>query len=109
VASGNTQFFLGTDSAPHVKSAKENACGCAGIFSAVSAIELYTAVFDELNVLDKLEGFTSFYGADFYGLERNHSSITLVKEDWIVPEKITLGEDAIVPLYAGRKISWRLV
>ena len=109
VASGNTQFFLGTDSAPHVKSAKENACGCAGIFSAVRAIELYTAVFDELNVLDKLEGFTSFYGADFYGLERNQSSITLVKEDWIVPEKITLGEDAIVPLYAGRKISWRLV
>jgi dihydroorotase len=109
VSSGNTKFFLGTDSAPHLKSAKENACGCAGIFSAVSAIELYAAVFDELNVLDKLEGFASFYGADFYGLERNQSSINLIKEDWIVPETITVGEDDIIPLYAGRKISWRLV
>ena len=109
VSSGNTKFFLGTDSAPHLKSVKENACGCAGIFSAVSAIELYAAVFDELNVLDKLEGFASFYGADFYGLERNQSSINLIKEDWIVPETITVGEDDIIPLYAGRKISWRLV
>ena len=109
VSSGNAKFFLGTDSAPHLKSAKENACGCAGIFSAVSAIELYAAVFDELNVLDKLEGFASFYGADFYGLERNQSSINLIKEDWIVPETITVGEDDIIPLYAGRKISWRLV
>ena len=108
VSSGNVKFFLGTDSAPHLKSAKENACGCAGIFSAVSAIELYAAVFDELNVLDKLEGFASFYGADFYGLERNQSSINLVKEDWIVPEKITIGGEAIIPLYAGKKISWRL-
>ena len=108
VSSGNTKFFLGTDSAPHLKSRKENACGCAGIFSAASAIELYAAVFDELNVLDKLEGFASFYGADFYGLERNKSSINLIKEDWVVPEKITLGDEVIIPLYAGRKISWRL-
>jgi dihydroorotase len=108
VSSGNTKFFLGTDSAPHLKSTKENACGCAGIFSAASAIELYAAVFDELNVLDKLEGFASFYGADFYGLERNKSSINLIKEDWVIPEKITVGDEAIIPLYAGRKISWRL-
>jgi dihydroorotase len=109
VSSGNTKFFLGTDSAPHLKFTKENACGCAGIFSAASAIELYAAVFDELNALDKLEGFASFYGADFYGLERNKSSINLVREDWVVPEKITVGDEAIVPLYAGRKIAWRLI
>ena len=109
VSSGNSKFFLGTDSAPHLKSTKENACGCAGIFSAASAIELYAAVFDELAALDKLEGFASFYGADFYGLERNKSSIKLVKEDWIVPEKITVGDEAIVPLYAGRKVAWRLM
>ena len=108
VSSGNAKFFLGTDSAPHLKSTKENTCGCAGIFSAASAIELYAAVFDELNVLDKLEGFASFYGADFYGLDRNRSSINLIKEDWTVPEKITVGDDAIIPLYAGRKIPWRL-
>lgn len=109
VSSGNPKFFLGTDSAPHLKSTKENACGCAGIFSAASAIELYAEVFDELNALDKLEGFASFYGADFYGLGRNKSSINLIKEDWTVPEKITVGDEAIIPLYAGRKISWRLV
>jgi dihydroorotase len=109
VSSGNAKFFLGTDSAPHLKSTKENACGCAGIFSAASAIELYAAVFDELNALDKLEGFASFYGADFYGLERNKSTINLVKEDWLVPEKITVGDEAIIPLYAGRKIAWRLI
>jgi dihydroorotase len=109
VSSGNAKFFLGTDSAPHLQSTKENACGCAGIFSALSAIELYAAVFDELNALDKLEGFASFYGADFYGLERNKSSINLIKEDWIVPEKITVGDEAIIPLYAGRKIPWRLI
>ncbi len=108
VVSGNTKFFLGTDSAPHLKSMKENACGCAGIFSAASAIELYASVFDEINMLDKLEGFASFYGADFYGLERNKSSINLIKEDWLLPEKITLGNEAIIPLYAGKKISWRV-
>jgi dihydroorotase len=109
VSSGNSKFFLGTDSAPHLQSTKENACGCAGIFSAASAIELYATVFDELNALDKLEGFASFYGADFYGLERNKSSINLIKEDWIVPEKITVGDEAIIPLYAARKIPWRLI
>lgn len=109
VSSGNAKFFLGTDSAPHLQSTKENACGCAGIFSAASAIELYATVFDELNILDKLEGFASFYGADFYGLERNKSSISLIREDWIIPEKITVGDEAIIPLFAGRKIPWRLV
>jgi dihydroorotase len=108
-SSGNPKFFLGTDSAPHLKSTKENACGCAGIFSAASAIELYAEVFDELNAIDKLEGFASFYGADFYGLERNKSSINLIKEEWAVPEKITVGDEAIIPLYAGRKISWRVI
>ena len=109
VSSGNAKFFLGTDSAPHLQSTKENACGCAGIFSAASAVEFYATVFDELNALDKLEGFASFYGADFYGLERNKSSINLIKEDWVVPEKITVGDEAIIPLYAGRKIPWRLI
>ena len=95
--------------APHLKSTKENACGCAGIFSAASAIELYAAVFDELNILEKLEAFASFYGADFYELERNQSSINLTKEDWTVPEKITVGDDEIIPLFAERKVSWKLI
>ena len=109
VSSGNPKFFLGTDSAPHLKSTKENACGCAGIFSAASAIELYAAVFDELNILEKLEAFASFYGADFYELERNQSSINLTKEDWTVPEKITVGDEEIIPLFAARKVSWKLI
>mgnify|MGYP003298847827 FL=1 len=88
VATGNKKFFLGTDSAPHEKDMKESACGCAGCYSAWSAIELYTHVFDELDALDKLEGFASHYGADFYGLPRNEGTITLLKEDWTIPEQI---------------------
>lgn len=109
VATGNKKFFLGTDSAPHEKSKKENACGCAGCYSAWSAIELYAHVFDELDALDKLEGFASHHGADFYGLKRNEGTITLTKEDWTIPETITLptGDD-IVPFFAGQTCHWKL-
>ncbi len=109
VTTGSRKFFLGTDSAPHAKHKKEAACGCAGCYSAWSAIELYTQVFDELGALDKLEGFASFYGPDFYGLERNKGTITLVKESWQTPESIALpNNDSIVPFYAGQSVSWKL-
>lgn len=109
VKSGNKKFFLGTDSAPHEKSKKENACGCAGCYSAWSALELYTHVFDELDALDKLEGFASHYGADFYGLPRNTETVTLVKEDWQIPSEITLPNgQPIVPFFAGQNCTWKL-
>lgn len=109
VASGSKKFFLGTDSAPHEQSKKENACGCAGCYSAWSAIELYAQVFEELDALDKLEGFASHYGPDFYGLPRNDSQITLVKESWQVPDSIDLPNGhPIVPFYAGQTLSWKL-
>jgi dihydroorotase len=109
VASGSKKFFLGTDSAPHEQSKKENACGCAGCYSAWSAIELYAKVFEDLNCLDRLEGFASFYGADFYGLPRNQSSITLVNKAWTVPESITLPNGRpIVPFFAGETLNWKL-
>lgn len=110
VASGSNKFFLGTDSAPHEKHLKENACGCAGCYSAWSALELYTHVFEELGALDKLEGFTSFHGADFYGLPRNSTTVTLVKDTWTVPEEIILPNgNPIVPFYAGKEVHWRLL
>ena len=110
VASGSSKFFLGTDSAPHAKHAKESACGCAGCYSAWSAIELYAQVFDDLGVLDKLEGFASHYGPDFYGLPRNTGSITLEKQPWEVPKEMTLANgQSIVPFYGGETLSWRLV
>lgn len=110
VASGSAKFFLGTDSAPHEKHRKESACGCAGCYSAHSAIELYAQVFDELGVLEKLEAFASHYGADFYGLPRNTSTITLVKQQWQVPAEITLPNgNPIVPFYAGQTLNWKLV
>jgi len=109
VQSGSRKFFLGTDSAPHAKEAKENACGCAGCYSAWSAIELYAHVFEELGALDKLEGFASHYGADFYGLPRNEGTITLVREEWTLPEEITLPDGRpIVPFFAGHNVSWKL-
>jgi dihydroorotase len=109
VATGNPKFFLGTDSAPHARHRKENACGCAGCYSAWSAIELYAQVFEELGVLDKLEGFASHYGADFYRLPRNTDSITLVKESWTVPDEITLPDGSpIVPFFAGQTLAWKL-
>ena len=107
--SGNTKFFLGTDSAPHTQNTKESACGCAGIYSAHAAIELYTEVFDQVNALDKLEGFASFYGADFYGLPRNTDSITLQKQDWTVPNSMTFGKEKLIPLRAGETVSWTLL
>lgn len=109
VASGSSKFFLGTDSAPHAKHAKENACGCAGCYSAWSALELYTQVFDELGALDKFEGFASFHGADFYGLPRNTSTVTLTKQEWHVPESVTLKDgEAIVPFFAGQLVNWKV-
>lgn len=107
--SGNKKFFLGTDSAPHARNKKENACGCAGIFSAPLAIELYTRFFDENNALDKLEAFASFHGADFYGLPRNTNKITLEKTDWTVPESYPFGNEQIVPLHAGEQETWKFV
>ena len=110
VASGSNKFFLGTDSAPHEKHRKESACGCAGCYSAHSAIELYAQVFDELNCLDKLEGFASHYGADFYGLPRNSGTITLHKQQWQVPGEITLPNgNPIVPFFAGATLNWKLI
>lgn len=110
VASGSPKFFLGTDSAPHEKHRKESACGCAGCYSAWSAIELYAQVFEDLGCLEKLEGFASHYGADFYGMPRNEGTITLEKVQWQVPEEITLPNGSpIVPFYAGQSLQWKLV
>ena len=108
VASGNSKFFLGTDSAPHAKGAKENACGCAGCFTAYAAIELYAEIFEDLGALDKLEGFASHYGPDFYGLTRNSDEITLIKQDWQAPVELPFGSDIIVPLRAGETLRWKL-
>ena len=107
-ASGNPKFFLGTDSAPHARSAKETACGCAGIYTAHAGIELYAVAFEEAGALDKLEGFASRFGARFYGLPENSDKITLVRESWTVPQSIALGEGALVPLRAGESIPWTL-
>lgn len=106
--SGNAKFFLGTDSAPHAKSAKESACGCAGIYTAHAAIELYAEAFEQADALDRLEGFASFHGADFYGLPRNRGTITLQAEAWVVPAELPLGDDGLVPLRAGQTIAWRI-
>ncbi|RBP53147.1 dihydroorotase [Arenicella xantha] len=109
VASGSNKFFLGTDSAPHAKHTKENSCGCAGCYSAWSAIELYAQVFEDLNAIDKLEGFASHYGADFYKMPRNTSTITLLRDTWTVPENVELANgDSIVPFYAGQLLKWKL-
>jgi dihydroorotase len=109
VQSGSSKFFLGTDSAPHAKEAKENSCGCAGCYSAWSAIELYAHVFEELDALDKLEGFASHFGADFYGLPRNSGTLTLVREDWTIPAEIILPNGKpIVPFFAGETVHWKV-
>lgn len=107
--SGNPKFFLGTDSAPHTQSAKESACGCAGMYTAYHAMELYAEAFDKANSLDKLEAFASFYGPDFYGLERNTDTITVKREDWQVPNSLPLGGETIIPLRAGENCEWKLV
>ena len=107
--SGNPKFFLGTDSAPHSQNKKENSCGCAGIFSAPLAIELYARSFEDNNALEKLEGFASFHGADFYSLPRNTDTITLEKKEWTVPESFPLANEKIIPMHAGEKESWKLI
>jgi len=101
--SGSAKFFLGTDSAPHARSAKESACGCAGIFNAPYALESYAAVFEEEDALDRLEGFASEHGADFYGLPLNEDRVTLERVDQIVPEEV----DGLVPFHAGETLKWR--
>lgn len=106
--SGNPKFFLGTDSAPHTQGAKESACGCAGMYTAFHAMELYVEAFDKANALDKLEGFASFYGADFYRLTRNTESITLNREFWEVPKELPLGDQKIIPLRAGENCEWKM-
>ncbi|NHH81016.1 dihydroorotase [Burkholderia gladioli] len=106
--SGNPRFFLGTDSAPHEKNAKEAACGCAGCYTALHALELYAEAFDQVGALDKLEGFASFFGADFYGLPRASETVTLRRERWQLPATVEAGDTSVVPLRGGESIGWRL-
>ena len=106
--SGNAKFFLGTDSAPHAKHTKEAACGCAGMYTAHTAMELYAEAFDAVGALDKLEGFASFYGADFYGLPRNTGRIQLHRQSWTVPASLPFADDSIVPLRAGQPVAWKM-
>jgi dihydroorotase len=105
---GNPRFFLGTDSAPHERASKENACGCAGIFTAHAAVELYAEAFESVGRLDRLEAFAAHFGADFYGLPRHADTITLVKESWVPPATYDFGGGALVPYRAGEPIAWRL-
>ena len=107
--SGNPRFFLGTDSAPHAKSAKESGCGCAGIYTAHAGIELYAEAFDAVGAIDRLEAFASFHGPDFYGLARNTETITLARRPWQVPDELPLAAATLVPMRAGETIAWRLL
>ncbi len=106
--SGNPKYFLGTDSAPHARNAKETACGCAGIYTAHAALELYAAAFEEAHALDKLEGFASRFGAQFYGLPLNTGSVTLERREWTVPESLPFGAEQLVPLRAGETLPWKI-
>jgi dihydroorotase len=107
--SGNPKFFLGTDSAPHSRAAKETACGCAGMYTAHAALELYACAFEEAGALDKLEGFASLAGPRFYGLAPNRDKVTLVREEWSIPASLPFGDGAeLVPLRAGETIPWKL-
>ncbi len=106
--SGSTKFFLGTDSAPHAKHTKENACGCAGCYTAHAAMELYAEAFADAGALDRLEGFASFRGADFYRLPRHLDTIRLVRGEWQVPAEYAFGADRLVPLRAGESVRWRV-
>lgn len=106
--SGSPRFFLGTDSAPHERAAKESACGCAGMFTAHAAIELYAEAFDQVARLDRLQGFASHYGADFYGLPRHEEVITLTKEPWVSPISYDFGNGTLLPYRGGEPIAWRL-
>ena len=107
--SGNAKFFLGTDSAPHPRGAKEAACGCAGVYTAHAAIELYAAAFEEAGALERLEGFASVFGAQFYGLPPNRETITLERKEWHVAERLAFGGEELVPLRAGETVPWKLV
>ena len=107
--SGNPKFFLGTDSAPHPRRDKEAGCGCAGMYTAHAAIELYAVAFEEAGALDKLEGFASVHGAQFYGLPVNRETVTLAREEWRVPERVEFGSEELVPLRAGETIPWKLL
>lgn len=107
--SGSPKFFLGTDSAPHARLTKEAACGCAGMYTSHAAIELYAEAFDSRQALDKLEGFASLYGADFYGLPRNTAQIMLARQAWTVPASLPFPNDELVPLRAGQSVAWQLL
>jgi dihydroorotase len=107
--SGNSKFFLGTDSAPHTTASKETACGCAGVYTAHAALELYAQVFEELGALDRLQDFASHFGPDFYGLPRNRDTVTLRREAWTVPDSLPLGREALTPLFAGDAVTWRVL
>ncbi len=106
--SGNPKFFLGTDSAPHTRNAKESCCGAAGCYSALHALELYAEAFDQAGSLEKLEAFASFHGPDFYRLPRNSGTVTLRRQNWTVPEEVPFTESGLVPLKAGETMSWRM-
>ena len=108
IAQGHSRFFLGTDSAPHARHAKETACGCAGIFSAHAGIELYAEIFEQAGVLNRLEDFAASFGADFYGLPRNAGTLTLARSRWTVPASYPLGNHEVVPFRAGESIAWAL-
>jgi dihydroorotase len=108
VTCGEPRFFLGTDSAPHARGAKETACGCAGIFSAHAGIELYAEAFEAAGALDQLEGFAALHGADFYRLPHNSGTLTLTREPWEVPQHYPFGSEELVPLRAGERVPWRL-
>jgi len=107
--SGSPKFFLGTDSAPHARHTKETDCGCAGIYTAHAGIELYAEAFAAAGALDRLEGFASRHGPQFYGLPVNEGVITLAEESWPVPSEIAFGADRLVPLRAGEQVGWRVV
>ena len=107
-ASGSDRFFLGTDSAPHAAPLKEHASGCAGCYTALTAIELYAEAFDSVGALDKLEAFASFHGPDFYGLPRNTTQITLHRQSWTLPEQLPYGETSLKPLRGGESLAWRM-
>ena len=106
---GNKKFFLGTDSAPHARSSKESECGCAGIYSAPAAVECYAEIFELAGALEKLEAFASHFGADFYGIPRNETSITLERKNWLIPPTMPFADELIIPMKAGETCSWQMV
>ncbi|MBX2858387.1 MAG: dihydroorotase [Cellvibrionaceae bacterium] len=107
--SGNPKFFLGTDSAPHAKSQKEMACGCAGSYTAFAPLSLYAEAFESVAALDKLEAFASYFGPDFYDLPRNSAQVTLIKKPWTVPEHFDFGDNQLVPIKAGETLQWQIL